>query len=722
MQAMGSERLCSFIPGVLAVALALLGGALAPAPALALPEGRVYEMVSPPYKGGYDAAEVEAVAPDGESVAFGSLGVFAGIPWDNIGNLYLARRGPAGWVTSSLMPPPVNSGKAAFSAGLTSVLDSAFLEATNAGAPHSGQEVFLLHDTAVPDTAASWSVYGGIVLKEGAAAEGGSADLCHVVLGHTGELLPEATATHHQFYDLAEGCGGEEPSLRLVAVRNRLGPQSEPEVINRICPVELGVEVNYSDQEQNANFNAVSADGREIFFTTAIESVGGCREGAVTHHQLFVRVGGSRTLEVSRPLEPSRPFGGCEAGGVAGEVPCEGAAARASAYFKGASEDGSRVFFTTKAPLVGEDKDTGNDLYMARIGCREGEAGCEAAQRQVTSLVQVSHASSGEPAEVTSVVRVAPDGRRVYFFASGVLSEAPNAEGQLPVKGAENLYVYDTNTGRTAFITDRGTVGAASSTADGGFLVFTSTGRLVRDDTDTAADVYRYDAVTGTLQRVSTGEAGYDANGNNSAFDATILGGVLNSGEFGYLAQELNTRAMSADGSRIVFETAEPLSPHAKNGLSNVYEWHQPEGSPEGQVSLVSSGESLTADKEATISPSGHDIFFLTSQGLVPQDTDGQYDIYDARLGGGFPPPPAPRQPCAGDACQGPLTNPAPLLVPGSVSQAPGQNLTAPPPTPTVNPKPKPKSPAKCRRGRVRKKRRCVTNAGARSGTIRRAG
>ena len=42
-----------------------------------------------------------------------------------------------------------------------------------------------------------------------------------------------------------------------------------------------------------------------------------------------------------------------------------------------------------------------------------------------------------------------------------------------------------------------------------------------------------------------------------------------------------------------------------------------------------------------------------------------------------FVSPPAPTQPCSGDACQGPLSNPTPLLVPGSVSQASGENLAA---------------------------------------------
>jgi hypothetical protein len=79
------------------------------------------------------------------------------------------------------------------------------------------------------------------------------------------------------------------------------------------------------------------------------------------------------------------------------------------------------------------------------------------------------------------------------------------------------------------------------------------------------------------------------------------------------------------------------------------------------------------------IASSGRDVFFATTQGLVPSDTDGQMDVYDARHLGGFPPAPVEAEPCSGDACQGPLTNPAPLLIPGSVSQAPGENLPPPP-------------------------------------------
>ena len=50
------------------------------------------------------------------------------------------------------------------------------------------------------------------------------------------------------------------------------------------------------------------------------------------------------------------------------------------------------------------------------------------------------------------------------------------------------------------------------------------------------------------------------------------------------------------------------------------------------------------------ISASGRDIVFQTSRGLVPDDTDGVGDIYDARVEGGFHPDPPP--PCTSpEAC-----------------------------------------------------------------------
>lgn len=705
--------------------------------AFGLSGGRVYELVSPLYKGGYDAFGITAVAPDGESVVFSSGGVFAGIPWEQLENSYMARRTEIGWSTAGVEPP--FGGVADFSEDLSTVLGGEFVGSNAGVAYHPAEEKFLLHQTSLPDSPTYWEVFGNIGLtsfdeKPPEAGElGADGKFCHVVLGFAeGALLPEAVGTTSPLYDLARGCKGEPPSLRLIGVNNR------GDVLNPGCPVDLGVSQHKGSDlpsENRASFNAVAAQGEEIFFTTVVEGTNDCSGGK---KQLFVRLGGTRTLEVSRPLLP------CE------EVPCPQDVGRAAAYFKGASEDGSRVFFTTKAPLVGTGTDESDNLYMATIGCPEGESGCNIEQRQVLSLVQVSQdANAGEAANVQGVVRLASDGSRIYFVATGILGhEIANMEGQLPVTGADNFYVYDALSGETTFITDLCSGPASSgqtqdarcpatlndeayggrndqelwagsesqSTSDGGFLVFNSYGQLTRDDTDTARDIYRYDATAGVLERVSVGEGGFDANGNrNENADAQINkvnGGGINPGALSFQQHEMSTRAISADGSRIVFMTADPLSPSAINGLTDVYEWHKEPGSSHAEVSLISSGSATVPDREAVMSASGRDIFFLTFQGLVPQDTEGDSDVYDARIGGGFPTAPTERQPCSSDACQGPLTNPAPLLVPGSEAQAPGGNFAAP----------LPKNPAKAKKVKPRKKTKRKTTKARRAARRRREG
>ena len=717
-----------------ASAASLLVGLLSfSAPALALPEGRVYEQVSPLYKGGYGANSIEAVAPNGESVAFGAQGAFAGPSGQTINNGYLARRGASGWSTVSLAEPatlgfdPVAAVPNDFSA----TLESSLITNSRPG-PNGAKAIdtyveseYLLHPTDAPDTAPNFEVAGMILKAVGEVGftpgyEGASSNFSHIVFHTAGTepLLPAAVGAREELYDLVSS-GEDAPSLRLVGLNDQ---EPEPNLINRNCSVELGS----GNVGNSSSFNAISVSGSEIFFTLRLlESKTACDN----NNQVFVRLGGMKTLEVSRPLSP-----------VCTEVPCAGAGTRAPADFAGASEDGSKVFFTTEEPLAG-GVDKTNNLYMATIGCPSGAEGCAVAQQEVTSLVRVSQGLGS--AEVQGVAEIAPDGSRVYFVARGVLSAGPNPEGRVAVEGADNLYVYNTvSGGPPVFVTDLCSGPVASGEArearcpsdlesgegtrndkalwsgggeeqtagDGRFLLFSSYGRLLPGDTDAARDVYLYDAETGALERVSAGEAGYGANGNSSVCDGSesaCNATILSERREALVATKarLRTRAINEAGTRVVFTTAAALSPDATNGLENVYEWHKEPGWSEGRVSLVSTGSATQPVNEVVMSPSGGDVFFVTNQGLVPQDTDGEDDVYDARLGGGFPPLPAPAEPCEGDACQGPLTNPAPLLVPGSVSQAPGGNFAAPVPAVTVKPKAKP---AKCKKGYVKKKSKCV--------------
>jgi hypothetical protein len=466
-------------------------------------------------------------------------------------------------------------------------------------------------------------------------------------------------------------------------------------------------------------------------------------------------------LEVSRPVAVV-----CEARGVVGEVPCVGAEGRGSADFQGASEDGSRVYFTApladgKSPLVPGGEDVSNNLYVASIGCPVSGSACGVGEREVISLSEGSHdPNGGQAANVLGVTRVAPDGSRAYFVAEGdLLSQAQRqaleGEGRpVPRVGAANLYVYDgtVSPGTVRFIGDLCSgafmsrsvedidcpgVGsderlwsvtadetqAQTAGLDGRFLVFATSAQLVAEDTNSASDVYRYDAANGTLLRVSGGEGGFDDNGNRTVLGAQreVLGAGILSGYYdGALIKEhgLGVRAASEDGSRIVFVSAEPLSPMAANGLENAYEWHEGTGGSGGGVSLISSGGSSQPVDDVTVSPDGSGVFFVTVDGLAPQDTDGLPDVYDARLGEGFPLLPAVRRSCEGDACQGALTSPVPLLVPGSVSQAPGGNFASP--KQKVKPKKKKsrakKRPKKKRKGKARARKSVVT--GGRSGRM----
>jgi hypothetical protein len=66
-------------------------------------------------------------------------------------------------------------------------------------------------------------------------------------------------------------------------------------------------------------------------------------------------------------------------------------------------------------------------------------------------------------------------------------------------------------------------------------------------------------------------------------------------------------------------------------------------------------------------SVNGNNVFFSTAEGLAPGDTDGGYDVYDARI----PEPgekPALAVPCEGEVCQGPPSVPSLLGAPASAT------------------------------------------------------
>jgi hypothetical protein len=114
-----------------------------------------------------------------------------------------------------------------------------------------------------------------------------------------------------------------------------------------------------------------------------------------------------------------------------------------------------------------------------------------------------------------------------------------------------------------------------------------------------------------------------------------------------------------SDTGQVFFQTGDALVATDTNGAQDVYEYEA------GEVHLISTGTDPNDTLYLDSSPSGNDVFMATAQALVPQDIDGAYDIYDARVDGGFPvsTPPAP---CTGESCKPPASSPEPTPVPGS--------------------------------------------------------
>ncbi len=160
----------------------------------------------------------------------------------------------------------------------------------------------------------------------------------------------------------------------------------------------------------------------------------------------------------------------------------------------------------------------------------------------------------------------------------------------------------------------------------------------------------------------------------------------------------------------LFFDSADALLPRDTNGAEDVYEYEN------GNLSLISTGESAEDSYFIDASASGSDVFFTTAQQLMRIDTDDSYDLYDARVDGGIPAQNAsPPAECQGDACQTPATAPIDET-PGTADFSGSGNFVAPP-TPVVNHKIKRK--AKARKRKKIKHRKKSGKATAKRGTRR---
>jgi hypothetical protein len=241
-------------------------------------------------------------------------------------------------------------------------------------------------------------------------------------------------------------------------------------------------------------------------------------------------------------------------------------------------------------------------------------------------------------------------------------------------------------------------VGSARVSADGSELLFLSTEPLSGyDNTDPSSpapcpgtdaicdsEVFLWSAAGG-LTCISCNPTGERPLGPSS------IPGALANGTI-HIYQP---RVLAAAGQRVFFETTDGLVLSDTNRAPDAYEWEAAGvgscAAPGGCVSLISSGRSAEGGTFVDASASGADAFFLTGGSLVGADP-GSVDLYDARVGGGFPEPPA-SIPCEGDACQ-PLPSEPEDPEPGTEREGAGN-----PPLPQIG---------RCKRGLIRRHGKCV--------------
>ncbi len=320
------------------------------------------------------------------------------------------------------------------------------------------------------------------------------------------------------------------------------------------------------------------------------------------------------------------------------------------------------------------------EWYAEQVALAHGAPSCDA---------------STSPAKGEGVDAVSEDGCYVYFNSESVL--APGATGQDP------LYVAHDEGGKwtTTFISSLSSAEGPGDvpwgeyeelSPNGQYVAFMSAASLTGYDNHDAVsgepdeEVYLYDAAANHLVCASCNPTGarplgqldtssgdtLDGTGEEVLVDPLTwlaghwLAGVLprrwNIGQG--LGSPRQPRYLTDSGA-VFFDSPDPLVAQAVNGEENVYEY-EPEGlgschGTKGCVSLISSGTSSKESALVEVTPSGDDVFFITSGRLVSQDEDDSFNMYDAHVCSASAPCPAlapvSPPPCeTSDSCKAPPT------------------------------------------------------------------
>lgn len=680
---------------------------------LELPDCRAYEMVSPLDKGDDGVAEgLDRASVSGEAIAYLSKGEFAEPAGAAIADRYISRRGADGWSTRNISPPynpyqgNVNSpfGELLFTPDLSKgLLRSEFTPLTS-GSP-AGYINLYLEDTTNNSYEAVTGAPPGVgpyLQTEEACREpergGVSTDLSHVVFGEyaRGEgLTPEASPNHAHVYEWVAG------HLSLVDMPPEGMTLEGEDYVGSGC--EAGAD----------RWNAVSSNGLRVFFTDASSGSG----GGEIQRQMYVReVDRAKTIEVSasQKTNGNGPDGTDENGPK-------------PARYWDASTDGSRVFFTSAAELT-DDANTGLADNAANLYEYDVETGV------LSDLSVDANPGDIDGAAVLGLVTAGDDGSYVYFVAEGRLAEGA-------VSDKPNLYLH--HAGKVTFIATlapsrrtgtgeeeegdgRDWEGAEEAlgpgdhtvrvTPDGTQLAFESERSLTGYDNEPVEPHDCRGLVNGEFEPVPCKEIYvYDAGAELTCVSCDPSGarpvGGAELGEQGPVNEATKTpgvfylqRNFSEDGRRLFFQSPDALVPHDSNGRQDVYEYENGNVYPISDVA----GNSISYFLDA--SASGDDVFIATADQLLPSDTDFHIDVYDVKVGGGFPVSITPPVCVNGDSCKGPVSPQPGVFGPPASATFSGAGNVSPVVIikPTTKKKVKAKREQRCRKSRVRRHGRCM--------------
>jgi hypothetical protein len=686
-----------------------------------LPNCRAYEMVSPPNKNGGDILSFSQrthAAADGNAAMFLSMAAFGDAMGTGVGTEYLSERssaaepGNSGWETHGITPVQeaqtflaTGSGSEtayqgdAVSPDLTRGVIRTYSPLTDAPSVARIFNIYLrddlrspgpgsyrlLSDCAAPpagpceeplpqkferETFGSFASSLVVLPSFRPWVAGNSADFSKVIYETSWSLANGASLSFSG--NLYESNGG---NVSLVGVIPPEG-QTECGASGPVCvPAHASVAGQGAAPAPGVHYvpHTISADGRRIFFTA---NLGSC--GVLGCGSLYMREDNGSPSAETVQLNVS------ERTDCADHHPCSGTpepdpGGTQPASYWDASVDGSRVFFTSPEALTDDAQAGGSGvekLYMY-------DTTKPASDPHNLTLLSSDHEPADVGSSVTGVIGASEDGHYVYFTASNQL-----VSGR-PSFRTDALYLW--HDGQVSFVgpltggldsEDNVSNGSlvfnilkqARVSPDGRTLLFSSadgstllsppynqpSGGCTEQDGSSARcrELYVYKAATDQLLCASCNPSGAPASSTAST-GARYRTGVT------WPLLHLN-RALSASGRYVFFNSADALVPEDTNGVFDAYRYD----TQTAEVRLLSGGTDSFNSFFLEAGESGRDAFFTTNQSLVGWDADRNSDLYDARVGGGFPEPLPRAASCTGETCQGSVTLPPAAQTPGSSTLA----------------------------------------------------